>query len=295
MKVLITGASSLPGFRTILAMLELGYEVVATHLTHEIPTTHGCLVKTKADVRDYQTLRQLFEKYKPEAVMHMAAYGDVDGCEKDRALAWEVNVRGTINTAKLAKEYSKHLIYLSTDYVFDGQRGMYSEHDPPCPINYYGLTKLCGEVATLSSGLECSIIRASSIYGFGPGRKNFAKFLMEKLGVGEGIKALVDQFTSPAQASLLAEAIGEIVERKLAGVFHVVEERLSRYEFAIKVTGTFGFDKTLVHTARMDEFKWLVPRPRDSGLSCDLTRRLLKTDFHSTDKAFKTFKSEYHR
>lgn len=295
MKVLITGASSLPGYRTTLVMLDRGYEIIATYMTHEIPITHACLMKIRADIRDYQSLKTLFEEHKPNVVIHMAAYGDVDGCESNRTLAWETNVTGSINIAKLAREYSEYMLYLSTDYVFDGRRGMYSEYDPPCPINYYGLTKMCGEVATLSSGLDCSIVRASSIYGFGPGRKNFAKFLVEKLSAGEKVRALIDQFTSPTQASLLAEAISEIVERRLTGIFHVVGERLSRYDFAMKVAELFNFDKNLVEKAEMREFKWLAPRPVDASLSCKRTRETLKTDFYSTERALRTLKEEIER
>jgi len=293
MRVLVTGASSLPGYRTVLAMLREGHEVVGTYLTHDIPAEHDRLLKVRMDVRDRYGLSKLFGEHKPDVVIHMAAYGDVDGCERDKALAWSVNVLGTINVVRLAGEFSDYLLYLSTDYVFDGQKGMYGELDPPYPINYYGLTKLCGEVAALSSGVDCSVVRASSIYGFGPGRKNFAKFLVEKLSSGGTVKALTDQYTTPTQASLLAEAIVEIVRRRLTGIFHIVGERMSRYEFALKVAELFGFDKARVEKATMDDFRWLAARPRDASLSCEQTRSVLEVDFYSTEKALSKLREEY--
>jgi dTDP-4-dehydrorhamnose reductase len=135
-------------------------------------------------------------------------------------------------------------------------------------------------------------VRASSIYGFGPGRTNFAKYLVEKLRAGEPVKALVDQYTSPTQASLLAKAVLEIVEEGMEGVFHVVGERMSRYEFAIRVAEALGLDKSLIQRAEMREMRWVARRPRDSSLNCEETRRRIKTDFHSTHVALKTLKEE---
>lgn len=293
MKALITGASSLPGYRTTFKLLEKGYNIIATHLTNPIPMEHENLEKIKLDVRDFNSLLRLFKENKPEIVIHMVALGNVDECERNNMLAWEINVKGTINIAKLSEKYSKYLLYLSTDYVFDGSKGGYQEYDPPNPINYYGLTKLGGEIAVTTSNVDNAIVRASSIYGFGPGRKNFAKFIFEKLTKGEKIKALIDQYTTPTQASLLAEAINEIVERRLTGIFHIVGERLSRYEFALKVADLFGFDKTLIGEATMKDFNWFAPRPRDASLKCEHTRKLLRVDFHSMEKALNRLKEEY--
>ncbi len=290
--VLITGASSLPGYRTAMAFLKRGYKVVGTHLTHEIPIEDPNFFKARVDITDLDSLRRVFENHRPLAVIHIAAYGDVDGCERDKSLAWRINVVGTLNVMRLAAKYCKYALYLSTDYVFDGKKGGYAEDDPPCPINYYGLTKLGGEIATLSSPLDSAVVRASSIYGFGPGRKNFAKFLVEKLSAGEEVKALVDQYTTPTQATLLAESILEIVERGLTGIFHIVGEKMSRYEFAIKVAETLGYDPSLIKEITMDEFRWFAPRPRDSSLLCEKTRNILKTDFHTTQRAMEVLRGE---
>lgn len=285
MRVLITGASSLPGYRTTLSMLRKGYKVIGVYLSHDIPIEHEFLTKVRVDIRDFNELSKVFKEHTPEVVIHMAAYGDVDGCEKNPDLAWTANVQGTINVVKLANRFSNHILYLSTDYVFDGLRGGYSEYEAPNPVNYYGLTKLCGEVVTASSNITHSIVRASSIYGLGPGRKNFAKFLLEELSAGREVKALIDQYTTPTQASVLADAIAEIVERRLTGIFHVVGERMSRYEFAVKIAETFRLDRSLIIPAKMEEMKWYAKRPKDSSLNCKLTRNILKTDFYSTERA----------
>jgi dTDP-4-dehydrorhamnose reductase len=292
MKILITGASSLPGYRTVLAALKHGHEVIALHFSHDIPIEHEKLRKVRLDITDTLRVQDLIFKERPQAVIHVAALGDVDECERNRELAWRVNVASTIALAQATEIVNAYMLYLSTDYVFDGERGGYSERDIPFPVNYYGLTKLMGEVAVQARCSRWGIVRASSIYGLGSGRMNFAKFLIEKLSKGERVRALVDQYTSPSQASLLAEAMVEIVERNLQGVFHVVGERMSRYEFALKVAEALGYDKSLITQARMEEFKWFAKRPRDSSLTYEETRNKLTSNFYSTEKALEILKRE---
>jgi dTDP-4-dehydrorhamnose reductase len=135
-----------------------------------------------------------------------------------------------------------------------------------------------GEVAFASSGVRYAIVRASSIYGSGPGRTNFAKFVVEKLRENVPIKALVDQYTTPTQATLLGRAIVEIVERELSGVFHVAGERMSRYDFAVKLAEALGLDASLISKARMEEMTWYAKRPRDPSLNSE------KDEEHAKDR-----------
>lgn len=290
--ILVTGASSLPGYSVSLALLERGYRVVGTYNSNEIPIEHRGLVKVRVDVRDYRALEVIFGKHRPEAVVHIAAYGDVDGCEVNRGLAWEVNAIGTTNVARLARRFSAFTVYLSTDYVFDGSRGGYGEYDPPNPVNYYGLTKLAGETAVRSLDTGYAIVRASSIYGLGPGRTNFAKHLIRSLIEARPVRALTDQYTSPTHSALLAEAMVEIIEEGRSGVFHVVGERMSRYEFALTIAKALNLDASLIKPARMSEFSWKAPRPRDSSLSYDLTRSAIKSEFYSMERAMRLLKEE---
>lgn len=293
LKILVTGASSLPGFRTVENCLEKGYIVLTVYHENPIPVEHEKLKKVRLDIRDFEGFKKVVFNEKPDVIVHMAALGDVDLCERDRSLAWSSTVEPSIALAKWASEIQPFLVYLSTDYVFDGEKGGYCEYDPPNPVNYYGLVKLLGEVAFRSSGMDYAVVRASSIYGFGPGRKNFAKFLVERLEKNEEVKALIDQYTTPTQAQLLGEAVVEIVERRLIGIFHIVGERMSRYEFALKVARTLGFDEKLIKKAEVKDMNWTARRPRDSSLNSEYTKSILKTDFYSTANALKVLKREY--
>jgi len=291
MKILITGASSLPGYRTALEALKRGHEVIALYYRHSIPIEDEKLRKLAVDITQTSDLAKLILEEKPDVIVHMAALGDVDLCEKEKELVWKTTVKPSIEIASLASKLDSFAIYLSTDYVFDGEKGDYREKDAPNPVNYYGLTKLMGEVAFMTCE-KYAIVRASTIYGFGPGRTNFAKYLFEKLKKGERVKAVADQYTSPTQASLLGKAIIEVAEREMGGIFHVVGERMSRYEFAIRVAEALGLDKSLVQKAKMEEMKWIARRPRDSSLNCEQTKRRIITDFHSTETALKALKGE---
>jgi len=292
LKILITGASSLPGYRATLEALKKGHEVVGLYYTHPIPIENEKLRKISIDISQLDDLRRLIIKEKPDTVIHMAALGDVDLCERDKELAWKTTVKPSIEIASITSKIGSFPIYLSTDYVFDGEKGNYREKDVPNPVNYYGLVKLMGEVAFASSCPSYAIVRASSIYGFGPGRTNFAKYLVEKLSRGEAVKALVDQYTSPTQATLLGEAIIEIAEERMEGIFHVVGERMSRYEFAVKTADALDLDKSLIQMAEMKDMKWLARRPRDSSLNCDETRKRIKINFHPTEAALKALREE---
>jgi dTDP-4-dehydrorhamnose reductase len=293
MKILITGASSLPGFRTIEKVLEKNYEVLAIYHKNPILIDNKNLRKIKLDIRNLDDFKNVIFKERPNIIIHMAALGDVDLCEIDKDLAWNTTVKPSIALANWASKLKIFLIYLSTDYVFDGESGNYFENSIPNPVNYYGLVKLLSEVAFMTLHSDYAIVRASSIYGLGPGRKNFAKFLIEKLERNEEVKALIDQYTTPTHAKLLSEAILEIIERKLTGIFHVVGEKMSRYEFALKLAETLGLNAELIKKAEMKDMKWIAKRPKDSSLNMEHTKSILKIDFYSNAKAFKILKEEY--
>ena len=293
MRCFITGGSSQPGFKLVVEALEKGYEVVATYLNHEIPYDSPRLRKIRLDITDFDKVQEVLMQEKPDVIFHIAAYGDVDGCEVNREYAWRVNYLASQNIAKTAAKINAFLVYLSTDYVFDGERGSYKEDDPAYPVNFYGLTKLLGEVASLSAHDRVAVVRASAIYGLGPGRKNFAKFLIEKLSRGEEIRAFVDQFLSPSNSVLLARAMLKIAEEELTGIFHIVGEKMSRYEFAIKVAEKLGFDKNLIKQGSMKDIQWKAKRPKDSSLNYEKTRTLLRLDFYSTNLALKILRDEY--
>jgi len=283
MKMFITGASSSPGFKTLIELANRGYRVFAIYNTHPIEYSHSGVKTVKLDLTQFNRVVEVFNEIKPDLVIHMAAIGDVNLCETERELAWRVNVETTRLLAKLAAKHDVVMLYLSTDYVFDGEKGMYREEDVPNPINFYGLTKLIAEEIVRSVVEKHVVVRTSAVYGFGMGRKNFGRFLIEALNKGEKVKAIIDQWLSPTLNTLLAKAVVELIEKETYGLYHLAGERVSRYEFAIRLAKRFGFDSSLIEPARMSDFNWVAKRPRDSSLDCSKTRSIVSTNFNSLE------------
>ncbi len=287
MKILITGSSGLLGHELLrILSLDKDKEVLAIYNNRK-PEINASNIKTvKLDIQKTLFLEDLVIKYRPDTIVHAAAYTDVDGCEINRDRAWRTNVEATKSIVRSARITRSHIIYVSTDYVFDGEKGMYREDDIPYPVNYYGMTKLLAEEHVRSSGVLYTIVRTSAIYGFGGSKKSFAEFVIEKLRNNEKVSALEDQYVSPTYNKHLAKAIAEIIELKPLGIYHVAGPRMSRYEFALRIADMLGYDKELIHPAKMGDIKnWIARRPRDSSLDISRAKNILKTRFYDIDNA----------
>lgn len=288
MKLLVTGASGLLGRELVKLALGRGYTVYSTYNEHAVDRG----VPIKLDLTDYGRVLEVIAERKPDAVVHAAAYTDVDGCEVNRDLAWKVNAEATKYIAKASSKVGAQLIYVSTDYIFNGGKGLYAEEDEPNPINYYGYTKLKGEEFVKEYAGEWCIARTSVLYGWGPGHKpNFATWLLNNLKGGREVRVVVDQFASPTLNINLAEMLMEIAERGLAGIFHAAgATRISRYEFAIKLAEAFGLGSNLIKPVKMDEIPWRARRPKDSSLDVSRARSMLNAKPLELDSALRVMK-----
>lgn len=294
MKALVTGGSGLLGGKLINELLGAGNEVIAIYNRNPITIEHKRLTKVKLDITDTTRLEDLILRTRPDVIVHAAAYTDVDGCEKNKEYAWKVNVEATRSVMRASRVVRSYLIYISTDYVFDGSKGLYREDDVPDPINYYGLTKLIGEELVKASDLLYSIIRPSAIYGIGGSKKSFAEFVAERLSKGERVYALTDQYVSPTYNLMLAKAIAEIIDLRPMGTLHVAGERMSRYEFALRIARILGLPEDLVEKAKIEDMKgWAAKRPRDSSLNVERAKNILKIKFYDVDLSLRLFKDEW--
>lgn len=291
MKLLITGASGLLGLRLCGLAARKSYELYSLYNQHE--PNHG--IPIKIDISNKDTVEKIFEKTKPEAVVHAAALTDVDKCELEKERAWKVNVEGTRNIVESCKRHQVFLAYISTDYVFDGEKGMYRECDEPNPINYYGLTKLKGEECVNSLLKDYCIIRASVLYGSNPatGKINFALWLLQKLKNNEKVTIVIDQWNSPTLNTNLASMILEIIERKIKGVHHLAgATRISRYGFSILIAKTFNLDTSLIIPSSSKEIPWIAKRPKDSSLNVEKAQQTLKNKPLKIGQALRKMKKE---
>jgi len=272
-RLLITGANGLLGNKAVV-LASRNYEVTPLH--HAKPLHNNSL---EVDIANKEQVFGIFRKLQPNAVIHAAAETDVDKCETQKEHAWNVNVEGTRNVAEACAEVNTKLIHISTDYVFDGEKGYYKEEDKPNPISYYGLTKLEGERRVIALCKNYAILRTSVIYGWHPWKQNFATWVISQLRQNKEISVVEDHYNTPTLADNLAELVLEALQRGLKGLYHASgSERISRYEFAKKIAESFQLDSSLIKPIRMSQLAaWIARRPRDSSLSTDKIRKQLRT------------------
>ncbi len=291
MKLLITGASGLYGSKLAKLAISQNHEVFSVHSQH--PAEFGQPIQL--DVSDKEKVEAEFKKLRPEVVVHAATMTDVDKCEINRELAWKINFEGTRNVAEASKKCGAFLVYISTDYVFDGEKGRYLETDLASPLSYYGYTKLKAEELVQNLLSQYCIARPSVIYGATPaaGKVNFALWLLTKLRNNEKTEVFSDQWNSPTLNSSLAEMTLEIAERRLTGVFHLSgATRISRFDFAALFAEIFELDGSLLFPSSMRDFSMPAKRPRDSSLNTSKAEHALKNKPLKIEEALKRLKEE---
>jgi len=239
----------------------------------------------KVDIaRKEQTMEPIL-KVAPVVVVHAAAETSVDRCETQRGLAEEVNVTGTANVAESCAKIGAKLIFISTDYVFDGVKGNYVETDQPNPVNFYGLTKLRAEhvvATTLSNSL---IVRTSVLYGWHPTKLNFATWILKELREQQPVKLAIDHVNSPTFADNLAGAVRMAIERDSGGILHIAgTERISRFDFAVRIAKTFRLEQSRLVPVKMQDLDWIARRPRDSSLSVEKAERELGIELYGVHR-----------
>ena len=290
MKLLITGASGLYGSKLAQLALARGIEVYSSDI--QSLSVFGEFVKL--DISGKTQVDESFKAIKPDVVVHAATLTDVDKCETNKELAWKINVEGTKNIVEAAHDAGSFLIYISTDYVFSGEKGLYKETDKPDPINYYGVTKLKAE-EIVQTQAEYFIARPSVIYGSTPaaGKVNFALWLIETLRKCERVKIVTDQWNTPTLNTNLAEMTLEVVERQLTGIYHLCgATRVSRLEFATSIANAFGLDPSLIDPVLSSQFTWPAKRPMDSSLDTSKAQKTLQSKPLVMAEALKQLKSE---
>jgi dTDP-4-dehydrorhamnose reductase len=201
-----------------------------------------------------------------EAQVRAAGKTNVDGCESEPERAMAANRDATRFVAALARERGAAMVYVSTDYVFDGSKGSpYMEEDPTHPINEYGRTKLAGEEAARASGAACLVVRTSWLYG--PGGKNFVETIAAKLGRGESLEVVDDQRGSPTYARDLASAIELLLRRGALGTVHVTNSGHTTWHgFAVEIARYLGASNPITPTTS-ERIQRPAARPKYSVLS----------------------------
>ena len=289
---LVTGANGLVGSRIVARLAKAGERVVAVGRGPR--RSDGSFEYLELDLRQPGKLGALIESLRPSGVLHAAAMTDVDACEPAPAEAWSLNVRAVEECAVACGKAGARLTALSTDYVFDGEKGDYSEDDAPNPRGVYARTKRAGEEAALLLARDRALCRVAVVYsGYKNAKRTFAVSVVENLLAGKPVKAFVDQVVSPTLADNAAELVIGVHRSGEQGIFHCAgAAQVSRVDFCLALARKLGADPALVVPVRLAELKLPAPRPLRCGLQIHKVRRLLGDVPLALDAALDRFLEE---
>ncbi|MFX1500370.1 MAG: SDR family oxidoreductase [Promethearchaeota archaeon] len=227
---------------------------------------------------DYQTTKKI-NKISPDIVILTAAMTNVDQCEIEKDRATKINLDGPKNIVKVCKKLGSKLIFMSTDYVFDGtkKKGTYSEKDHPNPLNHYAKTKYQAELSIISSEITYLICRTAVLYGWNKNKLNFITWILKKLEEKEMISIVINQLNSPTFVINLAKILYKLIEKDAEGIFHTTgDDILSRYEMALLCAEIFEYNKELINP--IESLKQIAKRPKNLGLDISKLKKLIGSE-----------------
>ncbi len=290
MRILVTGANGLVGKNIARALSSTPkFEVYATSLKKlqiDGATTFTSNL-LNADIN------HMIDDIKPEILVHCAAISSPDACEVDRFAYHRMNVELTKRFVSACVDYNVHMVFLSTDFIFDGSKGDYTEQDTANPINYYGESKLEAENLILASSVGSTIVRTSLVYGIEPklSRPNIITRVIDNLSKSKSYKVPTDQIRTPTYAPDLATAIVQICLNKTTGIYNVSgQQKISVADFAVQAAKSFALNHELLFPVNSNELAEAAPRPKDTSLVIDKAKSELGYQPTSIEMALEKIK-----
>lgn len=272
-KVLITGSNGLLGQELVKQFLAKGYFVIGVSKGPLRFAVDSSFFKYySVDITNDFELPDILSNEQPGVLIHTAAMTQVDECELKEKECFEINQHGTVHVLAGAEMYCSFIIHISTDFVFDGKKGMYREEDECAPVNWYGHCKLQAELVIRNAKIPWAIVRTCLVYGKKAtgGRDNIITWVKSKLEAGEKIKVVDDQFRTPTYIDDLAKGIVSIAEKKAQGIFHISgKELLTPYQMAVETARYLGLDESLIEKVNADTFFQQAKRPLKTGFVID--------------------------
>lgn len=274
MRILITGSNGLLGQKLLkLLSQQADVELIATSKgANRVKTVTG-FQYYPMDITNPQEVQQVFAQTQPTVIIHTAAITKVDSCEHHPNQANAVNIEGTKLLIQVAEQCNSHFIFLSTDFVFDGETGMYQETDTPNPPNYYGETKLLAERLLQDSKLTWSIVRTVLVYGIAEdlSRSNIILWVKQSLEEKRSIRVVNDQWRTPTLVEDLAMGCWLIAQQQATGIYHISGKNLlTPYQIALETADFFQLNSSLINPTYADEFVEVGRRPLKTGF--DITK-----------------------
>jgi len=298
MKILVTGANGLLGYKLIqLLSSKAEITTIATgrKKINGLPTH---VQFYELDVTDHDQTLDVLNKTKPDGVIHTAAMTQVDQCETEQELCWKANVTGVENVIEACERNNVHLVHVSTDFIFDGSHGPLDETALPKPVNFYGESKLAGELAVQKSKITWAILRTVLVYGITPdlSRSNIVLWVKKSLENGKTINMVNDQWRTPTLAEDLAMGCYLAASKKVSGIYHISgEEMMTPFDIANQTAEFFKLDKSLIKPADSSSFKQPAMRPPKTGFIITKAKQELGYQPHTFQQGLALLASQLKR
>lgn len=282
--LLVAGASGFLGSNLTHEALASGRSVVLA--VHRRTVDRPGIRVVSTDLTAASAARELLRRLEPQWVVNCAAFTNVDECERDPERAHALNVELPRALAAACAEAGVGLVHISTDSVFDGERGNYAENDEPAPVNVYARSKLEGERAVQDVLPDALVLRTNFIGISHSRRVGFADWITTRLESGERMRGFTDVIFAPLLANELARLVLAAIDSKLQGLYHAsARDACSKYDFACRLGAALGFDSTLVDRASLADAKLTARRPLNTSLSSSRLERALGRPMPSVEMA----------
>lgn len=273
MKILITGSNGLLGQKLVkLLANKEGINLLTTSTGENRIKTITGFDYVSLDITNKLQVEQVFNQFKPNVVINTAAMTNVDACEDKKEECWNLNVNAVKNLIEASEKHQTHLIHLSTDFIFDGEKGPYKEEDKPNPLSYYGESKYEAEKLVQQTKTKWSIVRTIIVYGVveDMSRSNIVLWAKQALEKGNPLTIVDDQFRMPTLAEDLAYACWLIAEKSATGIYHICgKDFMSVLELVNRVADFYGYDKSIISPIKSSTLNQAAKRPPKTGFVLD--------------------------
>ncbi|MFN5705684.1 MAG: SDR family oxidoreductase [bacterium] len=287
-KILLTGSNGLLGQKIIdLLRYHTEYELIASSKGENRYPKEGGYIYENLDITNPLETERIIAKYEPSAVINTAAMTNVDQCESDKENCDLLNIKAVEYLIKACTKHNVYLVHLSTDFIFDGESGPYSEEDEAKPLSYYGQSKYEAEKLLLNSGIEYSILRTIIVYGVAAkmSRSNIVLWAKSALEKGDTVKVVNDQFRMPTLAEDLAEACILAIDKRAKGIYHVSgKDYMSVIEMVKRIAKFYKLDESLIVETDSTTLNQAAKRPPRTGFIIDKAIKELGYAPHSFEE-----------
>jgi UDP-4-amino-4,6-dideoxy-N-acetyl-beta-L-altrosamine transaminase/dTDP-4-dehydrorhamnose reductase len=290
MKLLITGVSGLLG-NNLAYYFKEKYEILGLYNSHPI-TVNGIRTE-KCDIFHKDSVKKIIQEFNPSIIFHCASLTNIDQCEIDKDITKKINVLSTKHLVECVANKNVKLIYISTDAVYDGIKGDFSENDNINPLNYYGLSKYEGELEIAKK--ENSLIFRTNIFGWNiQSKKSLGEWMLDELKANRNINGFKNAYFSSIYTLEFARIIDIAIQKDLSGIYNCGSaDTCSKYEFAIKIANCFGFNKALIDPISIDEFNFRAKRGEKLTLNVKKLQNELDYKLPTIGQSIETFYKDY--